>query len=312
MAWALATTKATSVAMAPMSAIWLQTRSSSRQTVRRARARGGASTSAARSTAWQKAVAWAKLESPEMLSASADAVGHGDILEQLLGALVGVEEPDLEVEHRLAGHAEEEVAGLDDAGMDGAHRDLEDAFALDLAELVALAGERRQRGAEVEVLAEGIDVRPVVVQRAAAGVGVALELEAEEVLYLALLPVDGREGVGEGSELRLGRGDRHAQDEEAVRGVEREDVVEVERVALGAGIIGEEADQPGVPLLVELGAKAGHQFHWGLEIDLVGAGNPHRLDARAKALGQVRQGRLEAGQHVHCAPPMMRAAPSTN
>ena len=99
-------------------------RSSSRQTVRSARAGGGPQTFAARSTAWQKAVACAKLESPEMLLGQWDAVRQWDVLEQLLRALVRVEEPDLEVEHRLAGYAKKEMARLDDARMHRSHRAL--------------------------------------------------------------------------------------------------------------------------------------------------------------------------------------------
>ena len=263
--------------------------------------------------AWQKAVACAKLESPEMLSASGRR-GHGDVLEQLLRAFVRVEEADLEIEHRLAGHAEKEMARLDDARMNRPDRDLEHAFAFDLAELVPLALERRQHGVQVEVLPQRINFRPVVVQRAAAGIGMAFELEAEQILYFALLPVDGGQGVGEGNELGLAGGHRHAQDEEAVRRIQREDVVEVEGAAFRAGIVGEEADQPPVPFLVELGAEAGDQFHLGVEIDFVGPGRKNGLDAGAKAFGQVRQNRLETGEYVvvlnciHGAPPMMDSA----
>ena len=53
--------------------------------------------------------------------------------------LCDVEHPQLQIEHRLARHAEQEVARLNDAGVDGADRHLEHPFAFDLAELVPRA-----------------------------------------------------------------------------------------------------------------------------------------------------------------------------
>ena len=84
-----------------------------------------------------------------------------------------------------------------------------------VAEFVALALKRRQFGAQVEVFAQRIDFRPVVVQRAAARIGMADQFQAEQVLDFALLPVHGGDGVGERSELRFVRRHRHAQNEES-------------------------------------------------------------------------------------------------
>ncbi len=50
-------------------------------------------------------------------------------LEALLDSLVNVEEPELQIQHRLAGHAKPEVSGLDDARVHRADRHLEHAFA---------------------------------------------------------------------------------------------------------------------------------------------------------------------------------------
>ena len=55
-------------------------------------------------------------------------VGAG---QQAVDALVDVAEPLLEPHHRLAARGEAEMAGLDDAGMDRADRDLVQALALD-------------------------------------------------------------------------------------------------------------------------------------------------------------------------------------
>src|ERR1019366_540548 len=162
------------------------------------------------------------------------------------------------------------------------------------------------------VLPQRIDFRPVIMQRTAAGIGMAFELKAEQVLYLPLLPVDCRQGIGEGCELGLRRGHRHAQDEEAVRRIERKHVVEVKRPVLRAGVIGEEADQPPVPLPVELRAEARDQFHLGVEINLVRAGDMHRLDSHSKAFSQIREGWLQFKQDIHGVPPMMAAAWCSN
>ena len=134
-----------------------------------------------------------------------DAVGHRDVLEQFLRAFVGVEEPDLEVEHWLAGHAEEEVTRLDDARMHRSHRDLEHPFAFNFPELMPLALERRQHRMQVKVLAQRVHFRPVIVERAAARIGVAFKFEAEHVLYLTFLPIRSGQGIGQRNELRLFR-----------------------------------------------------------------------------------------------------------
>src|SRR6266511_5908630 len=101
------------------------------------------------------------------------------------------------------------MARLDNPGVHWSDRHLKDAFAFDRAELVSLALKRRELRAQVEVLAERIDLRLVVVQRAAARVGMADQFEPEQVLDFTLLPVDGVYGVGQRSELRFVRRNRH-------------------------------------------------------------------------------------------------------
>ena len=85
--------------------------------------------SAARSIAWQNAVAVRKAG----IAGDAFRQEHGvldrHVLEKLLGAFVRVEHAELQVEDRLAGHREVEMARLDDAGVHGADGNLKDAFA---------------------------------------------------------------------------------------------------------------------------------------------------------------------------------------
>ena len=79
---------------------------------------------------------------------------------------------------------------------------LEDAFALDLAELVALALERRQHGLQIEFLSQRMNLRPVVVEGTTARIGMAFEFEPEQVLDFPLLPIGGGQGIGQRDELR--------------------------------------------------------------------------------------------------------------
>ena len=125
------------------------------------------------------------------------AMVQRQVFEELLRALVDVKHPQLQVKHRFAGHAEEEMPGLDDARMDRPDRHLEHAFAFHGAELVSLALEMGQHGFQVKILAQGINLGPIVVQGAAAGIGMADQLQAEPILDLAFLPIHGGNGAGE-------------------------------------------------------------------------------------------------------------------
>ena len=122
-----------------------------------------------------------------------DPVTPRQPLEALLRALVHVEEAELQVEDGLAGHAEVEVARLDDAGVHRPHRHVEDALAGHRAEGVERALDPWHLPVVGEVLAQRpLPLGPVVVQADAGGVGVALGDEAERVHHLALEPVGGR------------------------------------------------------------------------------------------------------------------------
>ncbi len=137
-------------------------------------------------------------------------------LEALLDALVDVEQPKLEVQDRFAGHAEPEVPGLDDAGVNGSDRHLEHALAGHGPERMEVPGDARHDAVVGKVLAERPRaVRPVVVKRDARRIRMALGHEAEEVHDLAFEPVRRRI-------LRRDRRVRRAwPDRSAPRGEER-------------------------------------------------------------------------------------------
>src|SRR5271157_5889702 len=120
------------------------------------------------------------------------------------------------------------MAGLDDAGMDGAYGNLEDALAQGGAIDVALAFEGRQDLAQRKTLEQGMDVGPVVVERDPPRIGMTRGFEAEPVLDLALLPVDGGQLSGERREMRLAGGNRRLEDQIAGLAWLFEDIVVVE------------------------------------------------------------------------------------
>jgi hypothetical protein len=116
---------------------------------------------------------------------------NGEILEELLGSLVRVEHAELQIEDRLAGDGEVEVAGLDDAGVNGADRNLEDALTVSGPVDVLLAFKRGQHGVERKILAQRMHIGPVIVERHAARIRMPCGFEAEPILNFAFLPVDG-------------------------------------------------------------------------------------------------------------------------
>ena len=101
-----------------------------------------------------------------MRSASSDVRAERQRLEELLGALVDEAQPRLEVDDRLALDAEAEVAGLDDAGVHRADRDLEEALALDATE-----GERLARVDQKSPRGDRVAAQRVIVRRARTGAG---------------------------------------------------------------------------------------------------------------------------------------------
>jgi hypothetical protein len=113
--------------------------------------------------------------------------------ESLLDPLVHVEQPELKVQHRLAGDAESEVPRLDDSRVHRAHRNLEHAFTGDGSERMRSTRRTRHHAVVREILAQRPGaVRPVVVERDPHGIGMALRNEAEEIHHFAFEPVRDR------------------------------------------------------------------------------------------------------------------------
>src|ERR1019366_7156753 len=103
----------------------------------------------------------------------------------------------------------------------------------------------RQHLAQRKTLEQGMDVGPVVMERDAPRIGMTSGFEAEPVLDLALLPVDGGQLGGERREMRLVGGNRRPEDQIAGLAWLFEDVVVVEDALGGHAIFGEHRHQTG-------------------------------------------------------------------
>src|SRR5207248_3072544 len=119
-----------------------------------------------------------------------------------------------------------EMPWLNDPGMHRPDRHLKDPFAFHFAELMPHTGKGRQLRAQIKILSQRMNLRPVVVHHAATRVGVAQQFYAEEVLNFSLLPVDSMDGVGERGDLGLVFWDGDAYEHKAVRQIERVKVID--------------------------------------------------------------------------------------
>ena len=114
-------------------------------------------------------------------------------LEALLDPFVHIEEPELKVQHRLAGDAKPKVAGLDDSRVHGSHGHLEHAFTGHGSERVKVTWHARHHGVVREVLAKRPGpIGPVVMEGDTGRIRMALRNKAEEIHDLAFEPVGHR------------------------------------------------------------------------------------------------------------------------
>src|SRR6266516_3973306 len=124
-------------------------------------------------------------------------MGNRQAFEQFLSALVNVEHPQLQIEDWFARNTEQEMARLNNAGVHWADRYLEYTFAFYLAEFVPHTREGGKFRAQVEILAQRINLGPVIMQHPAAWIGMAEQFDSEEILDFSLLPIHSVDSVGE-------------------------------------------------------------------------------------------------------------------
>ena len=185
------------------------------------------------------------------------------------------------------------MAGFDDAGVHRADGHLENPLAFHLSEFVPDTLERRQHRPQVEILAQRINLGPVVVQRAAPRIRMTQQFQAEQVLHFPLLPVHRVDGIRERGELRFVGRHWHAQREEPMRRIQGENVIKMKRALRLPDVVGKQADEAGVPFPVELRAETRDHLRRRIEVDLVGSwsldrsrNRPAKLSCRSARAGR--------------------------
>ena len=142
------------------------------------------------------------------------------------------------------------------------------------------------------------------------------QFQAEKVLNFAFLPIDAVNGIGQREELRFLRRDRDAQNNEAVRRIDRKYVIDMEtarrcvlqnstlrrsvarRSQAPSSVISKHAHQPRLPLAIQMGGEAGDQFHLRVNIDFIVLRMDH-LEPTAKAFLQVGDNGKQLRENVH-------------
>src|SRR5216683_2067891 len=131
-----------------------------------------------------------------------DSFVNGEFLKEFFRALMGVEHSELQIEDGFTRDREIEVARFDDACMDRSYGHLKDTFTQSWPVDVAFSFKRRQDRLEGKILAQGINIGPIVVQGDPAGIRVSNGLESKPILDFTLLPVRRRQFSGERGKLK--------------------------------------------------------------------------------------------------------------
>ena len=148
----------------------------------------------------------------------------------------------------------------------------------------------------------------MIVERAAARIRVPDQFDAKKVLNFTLLPVDGVNGVGERSQLRLVLRDGHADEDETVRRVQRVKVVNKKDVVPGAGVLGKHTGEARLVFPVENRAERAGRFEFCVQVKLVRLRGVRVFDLRAEAFRQFFVDDSQFRQQVHRKPPNNSAA----
>ena len=166
-------------------------------------------------------------------------------LEALLDPLVHIEEPELKVQHRLAGDAKSKVARLDDPRMDGSDGHLEHAFTGHGSEWVIVTWYARHRSVVREVLAKRPGpIGPVVMESDTGRVRMALRNKAEEIHNLAFEPVGHRVLRGDRRIRRLSRNHGRREPQEGPEARQEPQMVQEKSPADIALVAREEGQEP--------------------------------------------------------------------
>ena len=141
-----------------------------------------------------------------------------------------------------------------------------------------------------------MDLRPVVMQRAAARVRMADQFEAEPILDFALLPIHRRNCSRQRRKFWIIRRDRHAQDAKSMCRVHRVNIIKMKHAFILPRIIREHADQPGLPTFVQMPAEARHKFGLRFKVNFVELRDAQELQSISKSLRNLVQDWLQYWQ----------------
>ena len=199
---------------------------------------------------------------------------------------MGVEHSQLQIEDGFTRHREIEVAGLDDSRMNRAYRHLKDTFPQSRPVDVAFSLKGRQHGFERKVLAQGINVGPIVMQGDPAGIRVSHGLQTKPILDFAFLPVHcGQFG---GKRRKLKTVGRHWRLHDQIRSTILlfEDIVVEENAFCCTPVFGENRNQPGPEFAAQVLCDGPNIGIAEKNIDFVLAVRTHGLNLRAQLLPQ--------------------------
>src|SRR5450631_1002530 len=132
--------------------------------------------------------------------------------------------------------------------MDRADGHLQDTLTESRPVDVALSLEGRQHGLDREVLAQGINIGPIIMQGDPAGIRVSNGLQTKPILDFALLPVHRRQLGGEGGELKTVSTYRRSHDQILSAALLFQDIVVEENAFCRTPVFSKHRNQPGPEL----------------------------------------------------------------
>ena len=94
----------------------------------------------------------------------------------------------------------------------------------------------------------------------------------------------------------------------ASRRVEREHVVEMKCAVVLARVIGKQAHQPRLPVLIKTGGETGGQIRLGVNVNFIRARRMNSVEPAGKPVFQIVKIRTHSGATIHRLPPIMSAA----
>src|SRR5216683_2734275 len=173
-----------------------------------------------------------------------DSFVYGEFLKEFFRALMRVEHSELQIKYWFTRDREIEVARFDDACMDRSYGHLKHPFTQSRPVDVAFSLEGWQYCFQEKVLAQGINVGPIIVQGDPAGIRVSNGLESKPILDFTLLPVRRRQFSGERGKLKIVGPHRRPHNQVLRAALLFKDIVVEENALCTTPVFGEHRNQP--------------------------------------------------------------------